>query len=228
MQANEVAAELLSQVKMQGDYKSLVNLIANFEVSHLKNSLDNQSKRLAFWLNLYNAFFQIVVQEQPTIFKHKSKLFAGKHFVVANKSLSLDNIEHDILRRGQFKYGLGYIKNPLVNKFEQSVQPFELDCRIHFAMNCGAVSCPPIRFYTVDKLEEELELASRNFLQQESEYKSETNTVITSAIFSFFRGDFGGSKGIKAILKQNDVIPSTSVKLKFSKYNWQAKFENYT
>ena len=35
-----------------------------------------------------------------------------------------------------------------------------IDFRIHFALNCGAKSCPPIAFYSYDKINDQLDLAT--------------------------------------------------------------------
>lgn len=45
----------------------------------------------------------------------------------------------------------------------QAVQP--MDKRIHFALVCGAKSCPPIRVYTPDELEEGLDAAAAAFCE---------------------------------------------------------------
>ena len=228
MSATKLSQQLLLQVKLGKDYLSLQNQLATISVEQLQSELTSQNQRLSFWINLYNAFFQIKVKENPSLFKNKIKLFFGKHFTIAGHKMSLDDMEHNMLRRSMLKWSLGYIKNPFPSQFEKQLQVFELDNRIHFALNCGAVSCPPIRFYTPENVQDELELATQNFLQQECHFDAAKNTVEVTSIFSWFRGDFGGISGIKQFLSKRDFIPDTSPKLSFKKYNWQQQFEHYS
>jgi uncharacterized protein (UPF0179 family) len=51
----------------------------------------------------------------------------------------------------------------------------ELDCRIHFALNCGVKDCPAIAFYNSEKINEQLEFAKISFLQAETTLNSEKN-----------------------------------------------------
>lgn len=41
----------------------------------------------------------------------------------------------------------------------------DMDKRIHFALNCGAKSCPPIKVYTPETLEEGLQSAAATFCE---------------------------------------------------------------
>jgi hypothetical protein len=96
-----------------------------------------------------------------------------------------------------------------------------MDPRIHFALNCGAKSCPPIRFYDPEEVNQQLDMATRSFLSQEVTYDESAQTVRTTPLFSLFRGDFGGKKGILKFLHRYDLIPHTDAKLKFTRYNWE-------
>jgi len=225
--AIELSSKFLLAVKMQQDTSDLVNKIGTLTTEQLTNDLETQDDRLVFWLNLYNAFFQVKVKEDPAIFKSKAKLFFGRHFLIAGKRMSLDEIEHDMLRRSTYKWSLGYIGKPFPSSFKKNFRVFHKDPRVHFAMNCGARSCPPIRFYQVQSLGADLDLTTRSFLNQEVEFDKTTNTAHVTSLFSWFRGDFGGLKGIKAFLYAHDLVPSTNIKLKFTRYDWSHAFQNY-
>jgi hypothetical protein len=104
---------------------------------------------------------------------------------------------------------------------EKQLRLVKKDYRIHFALNCGAKSCPPIAFYDDEKLEEQLNLAEKAFVKNDAVYDENRNTVEVSKIFSWFRGDFGGKKGIRQLLVKHEVIPAgKKVKLKFKVYDW--------
>ena len=227
MNTVQLSQELLLKVKMGEDTKALVDEVSTLPKHQMTNDLVSQEDRLTFWLNLYNAFFQIKVKERPELFDNKVKLFFGRHFIIAGHKLSLDDIEHDFLRKSMYKWSLGYIRKPFPSEFKKAFQIFEMDPRIHFALNCGAKSCPPIRFYEADNVQEQLDLATRSFLSQEVYYHEASQTAKATSLFSFFRGDFGGKKGIRNFLLKYDLIPDTDVKLKFAKYNWEEEPEKY-
>lgn len=69
-----------------------------------------------------------------------------------------------------------------------------MDYRTHFALNCGAKSCPPIAFYKPEELNEQLDMAMKVYLQNETTYNQAKNIVELPAIMGWFRRDFGGKK----------------------------------
>ena len=66
---------------------------------------------------------------------------------------SFDNIEHDIIRGSRIKWSLGYLKKWFVSKEIKALQLDKREARIHFTLNCGAKSCPPVDIYEAKKLE---------------------------------------------------------------------------
>lgn len=67
-----------------------------------------------------------------------------------------------------------------------------MDPRIHFALVCGAKSCPPIKLYTPDNLEDGLQSAAEAFAEGEiSVDKSGKGAVRMSKIYSWYHDDFG-------------------------------------
>ncbi len=139
--------------------------------------------RLSYWINLYNA---LVVREvvrrwplssvrdyQPTL---TSKIdttkgfFRDLRFVVGGREMSLDDIEHETIRK----------------EFE--------DARIHFALNCGSSSCPILRpkAYSGPELEAELERATVQFLNSPANVRvdEDRKRVYLSKIFKWYGNDF--------------------------------------
>ena len=104
-----------------------------------------------------------------------------------------------------------------------------LDKRIHFALNCGSESCPPILYYTPNDLNSQLEQATKNFLNSsEVKYLPEKNEVHISKIFYWYKGDFHGNKGVIAFFKHYKVLPEdVHPKIIYQEYNWNhlEKFE---
>ena len=76
------------------------------------------------------------------------------------------------------------------DRIKFSIYPNQFDCRIHFALNCGARGCPPISFYTPANLKKGLEMASANFCSGETEIDLEKEKITFSRIFLWYKTDF--------------------------------------
>ena len=142
--------------------------------------------------------------------------------------LSLDLIEHGILRRSKVKWSEGYLGKMFPSDFEKKFRVKRLDYRIHFALNCGAKSCPPIAFYDPVLIDKQLKVAVKVYLKGECKFDKDENQIEVPALMGWFRHDFGGKKGILAILKNNKIIPeNSSPAIKFKKYDWSLYLNNY-
>ena len=71
-----------------------------------------------------------------------------------------------------------------------------VDPRVHFALVCGAKSCPPIRVFDAENLELGLEAAAEAFVEDDVEMAEADGvlTVTMSKIFQWYAGDFGSSR----------------------------------
>lgn len=196
--------------------------------SSLNNQLHTDHQKLAFWLNLYNGFTQVLLKQNPDQYKTRNAFFSSKQIQVAGQQLSLDEIEHGILRHSRIKWSEGYLGKPFPGTFEKNFRMKNLDYRIHFALNCGARSCPPIAFYDPEQIDKQLAVAAKTYLKGECEFNQAKNSISVPALMSWFRHDFGGKKGIYKILKQNKIIPAEShPTIHFNKYNWTLFLNNY-
>ena len=218
-----LAQDLLFAVKVGEPADELVEQVASLTQAQLSASLDTHNKKLAFWLNLYNAFVQLQLKNNPELYKSRSAFFTCKTISVAGQKMSLDDIEHGMLRKSRIKWSLGKLGKPFPRKFERLNRLNKIDWRIHFALNCGAKSCPPIAFYESEKIDEQLDLATTNFLGQEVIYKADEKTAYLPTPMSWFRADFNGKKGMHETLLKEKLIPADQkTKLKFKPYNWGA------
>ncbi|MEQ1678413.1 MAG: DUF547 domain-containing protein, partial [Chitinophagaceae bacterium] len=135
--------------------------------------------------------------------------------------ISLDLIEHGILRRSKAKLSLGYFNKLFKSRFEKKFRVEKLDYRVHFALNCGAKSCPPIAFYKPEQIDKQLDLATKVYLKNEVLFNGKDLTVEVPAILSWFRADFGGKRGITRLLRQQQLIPdSTTPAIRWKEYDW--------
>ena len=216
--------------RMGQDYSDFQSEIEHYDFNQLKEELKNDTLKKAFWLNMYNVYVQIGLEAYDSLYLNKRRKFFNKEFIaIAGKSFSLNDIEHGILRKSQKLWGLGRLRKWFPGKTEKALRVAELDYRIHFGLNCGAKSCPPIAYYEPENLEEQLDQAGKIFVISTSEYDNARNLVFVSKIFSWYRCDFGGKKGIRKILKEYGAIPKSAskVKIEFQDYDWSVETENY-
>ena len=224
----ELAQEFLYALRMEEMAKadSIYQALQKLDRKALAAELKTDAQRKAFWLNCYNGFILYILRKNPEAYKDRGSFFSKKQMTVAGVQLSFDNIEHGILRRSTMKYSLGYFSRWFVPKYERLWRVDKLDHRIHFALNCGAASCPPIAFYGSKSLENQLAIAEEGFIKGNTEVNKEQRIAKVSQLFSWFRGDFGGEKGTLNLLLKDGLIPDLNYKLEYSEYDWTLDLEN--
>lgn len=146
----------------------------------------SREDQMAYWINAYNALVMYgVVQAWPVesvlkigILPHS--FFWGRKFRVGGQEITLDHIEKDLLRK---QFG---------------------DARIHFAINCASLSCPPLlkRAYMPATLDEQLDAAARAFVNSSIGVQTDTghNRISLSRIFAWYGSDFNAwteSRGLR-------------------------------
>jgi hypothetical protein len=193
--------------------------------------LTSRSDALAFWINLYNALvihaamrFGVrgSVTEIPRFFKRAA-------YNVGGRSYSLDLIEHGLLRENRghpLRLGLPQLM-PWDRRRDLVLCP--MDVRIHFALNCGAASCPPIRHYTPERIDRDLGLAARSFVTGGGvSVDGRTGGVLLSRIFRWYARDFGWTarRQLRTALEylnpdQQNVLAAAAVNgIRYADYDW--------
>jgi len=228
MKGLELAEDLFYNFKMDYSYQEYQNELAAYSLDSLAKELNTDAKRKTFWINIYNVYAQIKMQQNPEGYKKKFRFFKEKWIVIGGELFSLNQIEHGILRRSKCLLTRGATNKLFVSKREKLLRVDSLDLRIHFALNCGAESCPPIAYYELESLDEQLNLATTGFLNATTRVDTTRNEVNVSRILSWYRGDFNGKKGMVNLLKEYQVIPTNlDPKVKFSPYSWKPTPKDY-
>lgn len=220
----QLSEQLLLAVKMQESTDDLRKELEIVSLKELKTSLHNDDYKKAFWVNIYNSFYQILRKVEKV---DKPTIFTKKLIRIANILWSLDNIEHGILRRYRWKYSLGYLPQLFASKLIKEMAVSKIDYRIHFALNCGAQSCPPIAFYSAEKIEPQLEMATLSFLESETDSFNKKKEIHVNRILMWFLADFGGKSGIRKILKEKLQIDTFGFKVIYKPYSWEELLDNY-
>ena len=224
----QLSQDFVYAAKSGDSTAKLRSLLQGLTISDLEKDLITDDEKKAFWINIYNGFTQVLLKQDPGKYKQRSHFYKAGQISLAGKRWSLDKIEHGILRRSKVKWSFGYLNKLFPGKLERALRVGKLDYRIHFALNCGAKSCPPIAFYKPFSLNQQLNTAARAYLSTEVLYDSSANTLKLPAIMGWFRGDFGGKKGMRNILRDEGIIPSaTTPGISFKKYDWTLYLDNY-
>jgi len=156
--------------------KAYIAALEKVKVTGLK-----PDEQRAFWINLYNAVTIDVVVDRYPVKSIKDISLGGSLFasgpwkkslvVVEGRKLSLDNIEHDILRK------------------------IWRDPRVHYAVNCASISCPNLmaKPFTAPELDQMLTQGARDYINHPRGVRVSSGAVYLSRIYSWYRADFGAS-----------------------------------
>jgi hypothetical protein len=169
-----------------------------------------REQQLAFWINAYNAHVVAGVLDNLA----RDPAFAGVltvegffdavRYETAGQSITLNELENERIRA----------------TFHEP--------RIHFAVNCASVGCPPLRAeaYTAEALEAQLAEQTAAFVGASTSYDANTNTVSVSQLFEWFAGDFEAAGGVRAFIAgQVDGDLAATVRdeantLQYTTYDW--------
>ena len=131
-------------------------------------------QQLAFLINTYNAYqLKQVIDHYPIesikdVGSFFSSPWSKEFFTLFGQPASLDHVEHGLIRT------------------------IFTEPRIHFAVNCASISCPPLmpEAFVADRLDTQLETATFNFLMDVDANRLEGNTLYVSKIFDWYEQDF--------------------------------------
>jgi hypothetical protein len=169
--------------------------------------------------------------------------FKGVHYNVGGDVLSLDDVEHGIIRANtRHPYALS-------EPFSKADQRQRLSCktldpRIHFALNCGAKSCPPINNFTAEAVEEELRIVTMAYCENDDNVSmdEEKNELSLSMLFKWYASDFlaGTSKTMPEVVAtylrgdrqeqlqgMMDLSSKKPVALTYKPYDWSTNASNF-
>ena len=225
---NKLSEQFLEFARDGKETKDIQNKLATVSLESLSTALATDEQKFAFWINIYNAYIQVILKEHPEYYEDRRDFFSKEQITIAGETVAFAKIEHGIIRKSQWELGLGYFRTWFPNKFERKLRVNKRDYRVHFALNCGAKDCPPVAIYTPKRIKEQLEKGTEIYLKRTSSYDSSKNEVAVTSLFSWFRGDFGGKSGVKKILKSEGIIPSTKdVELSYKNYDWTLDLDNF-
>lgn len=225
---NKLAEDLLKNLKANKSVADIQKTLANVSEDELEKTLVLDEQRKAFWIDVYNGYIIAILKADKDKFKDRGAFFGKKQINIAGNMLSFDDLENGMIRKSQYKFGLGYVGKIFPTSFERHLRVKDRDFRIHFAINCGAKSCPPVRIYYAKTVNDQLQNAAKVYLKDYTKYDKSKDAVTTSTLMSWFRGDFGGKSGTKKILKEFNLIPEdSSPSISYGDYDWTLDIDNF-
>lgn len=168
-----------------------------------KNPISNTAEKeeqLAYYINLYNAgTVQLILENYPLkSIKNIFRPWGKDRLMIGDDNYSLSEIEHGILRR---------MNEP----------------RIHFAINCASFSCPKLinEAYVASKMDEQLEAATFQFINDSTKNNITGNSVQLSRIFKWYKGDFDQQKSLVDYLNvYSNIKIKLDAEIDFLTYDW--------
>ena len=163
-----------------------VNLLAGVSPDSDPDQFPTPATKRSYWINTYNTLvLQAVLEYWPLDSVRDVKISVSSR-VVPGKGFFYDR-----------KVVVGGNNTNLYN-LEKEVLKTQKDPRLHYAFNCASTSCPVLRPW--EWTEEQLDQAAREFINNEHNVSVETDTVMLSKIFKWYKKDF--PKNILVYLQQ--------------------------
>ena len=173
--------------------------------AHFPGTDWTKEETMAYYINLYNAYtIQFIITKYP-VSSPKDVKYSGKDIwnlklvKVGTKTMTLTTVEN------------------ILKKYR--------DGRIHFAINCGAISCPRLmnKAWTAKTLENDLTRMTKIFINDLSSNIIKEKKIKISKIFEWYHGDFLGSKSsmIDFINIYSKIQISHKAKIEYLPYNWK-------
>ena len=175
----------------------VTNQIAQTKVQGSKND------KLAFYINAYNAWMiKKAIDAYPvdSLLETDSRIYKRDDIKVGGQVMSLDHLENEIIRK----------------EFE--------DARIHFAINCASVGCPPLhdKVLTGKTLDQDLNTLTKTFLKTKGAMQNGSDLNVTK-LFKWFKSDFTRDSPdgtVIGFIRQYKTITGTP-KLSYQDYSWK-------
>lgn len=226
------ATNLMQSVKNKNEIEivRIMNIMNGFSLKEVRSELVSDEQKIVFWVNIYNAYFQLKAKNNRSeILENRRSFFVKKQIHLFGHSFSFDRIEHDFLRRSKWKFGFGFIRNPFISNNARLLRVKKANPQVHFLLNCGAKSCPVIRPLSLQDLEATFLIATLDYLTQEVFVDTERRVIKLGRLFLFYWGDFGGKKGLKKLLIDFNIITAAQAdfKFKFTTFDTTLKLDHF-
>ena len=211
-----------------GDLDTYYMTIADLDGQEYEGWSDE--RQIAFWSNAYNGLTLKAIIEHYPIKRSVASVMHPRGirwipgvwdkltFTIMGREMTLNDIEHQVLR---VEYD---------------------EPRIHAALVCAAISCPPLRNepFVAERLDQQLDDQTRRFLEQTFRIDRDADKVYLSKILDWYGRDFeesfepesgyeGHSEAEKAVLhfisgylddRDQEYLRAGEYDVEYSSYDW--------
>ena len=212
------------------------------ELQNVDMSAMEDTTRVAFAINVYNLMIKYAFMKVGIGTTNLSRyaFFGSVKMNLGGQLFSFNELENGVIRSNRKPpYSLSVPFGKSDPRLPLAVA--SADCRIHFALNCGARSCPPVKFFSAAALEEELRIVAMAFCEQDDNVRVdvENRTLRLSSIFNWYRVDFADTnaglparvvtflRGDKQKVLQNLVDDGGKISVAFNEYDWSTNASNF-
>lgn len=230
--ANDIRVQAISPDTGEVDYRKLTesDSYARFRTftralpSCTKEDLGDRPHQIAFWINLYNALILhgVIRYKVSGSMLRDIGFFRRIAYNVGGMRFSADDIEHGVLRGNRRHPYLPFLQFARDDpRLMMSIE--DPDPRVHFALVCGARSCPLISAYDGEQLDTQLDQAAAAFINGiGAQFDPGGPTLSLSRIFKWYAGDFGGREGALRLVKEYLDIPEdiAGARIRYLPYDW--------
>ncbi|KAA1247605.1 DUF547 domain-containing protein [Aquimarina sp. RZ0] len=165
-----------------------------------------ENEKLAYWVNLYNAIvMKMVIDNYPvTSINDIKNPWKQKQIVINDTSYSLDDIEHNILRK---------MNEP----------------RIHFLLSCAAKSSPKLwnRAYTARNVQQALQEKTVEYINNRNYNRITAQDAKISKVFEWYKNDFNEGDVIKFINTYATTKIDPRSTISYLEYDWSLNEKKY-
>lgn len=175
-----VDGERVDYRALKSERSRLDAVLDSWDVPASAERVWSREQRMAFWINAYNGFtLRAIVDHYPirarwftraprNSIRQIDGVWTELRWRAAGRAVTLDDIEHQILR------------------------PEFADARVHFAVNCASISCPPLDAepYRAATLNAQLDAAARRYLASPEGLRARGDKFHVSSIFKWYGDDF--------------------------------------
>ncbi len=215
------------KIRRTDAWSKILVLASELQYCTIEDDVDEDVKKACLF-NLYN----IMIIHGKLVFGHpndiaaRGRFFNSVAYVIANHTLNSTELEHGVLRRKMED------DHPLA-----ALKLAEKEPRMHFILNCGAQSCPPLVAVDIDDTENILAEQTKRFIQDNCEIDAIYRKIVVSRLWKWFRIDFTPDSvddidllrwiALRAPANIKEMLDfllidmkAKEMKVAFMKYNW--------
>jgi hypothetical protein len=215
----ELSSKLIFSIYQHSNSSVLLKQLAIKSKVDLAKDLFNDSMKNSFWINIYNSVVQLSAPDSLER-NHNKKYFSEKRITIANQKLSLNDIEHGMLRHSKRARGKKKNKNKwFVSDYEKQFRLKKPDWRVFFTLNTGVAADPNIGFFNPLDYNHQLKLTSMFYLRP----RVNNGKLILPNRFRWYYSDSPGFDVVKKYaqslnleIKEIEISPDTPATIKLN------------